>query len=316
MIEVVDLEDERNLFAPFAQQPYPQSLLRIGFSKVELSPDAARISRGLDFTIAPGGPDSTWIAVDDPAQVVSRVRATVVKAPRATHVLRSVLAINSELTVTAHAVHNESHAYSMLLAGPEFQQWREGHPAQDVPPAAENPVLVQRNLNTLTLTLNRPERRNAYGRAVRDNLVEGLELAVLDDSITRVELRGNGRSFSSGGDLDEFGTAPDPVSAHHARTTRHAGLLLSRLGWRAHAFVQGPCIGAGVEIPAFAATVHADTSAWFKLPELAMGLIPGAGGTVSLVERIGRHRTAYLALTQNVLDAYTAHEWGLVDELH
>jgi enoyl-CoA hydratase/carnithine racemase len=52
------------------------------------------------------------------------------------------------------------------------------------------------------------------------------------------------------------------------------------------------------------------------LPEVQMGLIPGAGGTISIPRRIGRHRTAYLALTGTRLDAGAAHRWSLVDEVH
>ena len=74
-------------------------------------------------------------------------------------------------------------------------------------------------------------------------------------------------------------------------------------------------MGAGIELPSFAGRVVAEPSAWFKLPELAMGLIPGAGGTVSLPHRIGRRRTAYLALSGMRLDATTACAWGLVDEV-
>jgi len=51
------------------------------------------------------------------------------------------------------------------------------------------------------------------------------------------------------------------------------------------------------------------------LPELLLGLIPGAGGTVSLPRRIGRHRTARLALTGERLDARTALDWGLIDAI-
>ncbi|MGB7052901.1 MAG: enoyl-CoA hydratase/isomerase family protein, partial [Acidimicrobiales bacterium] len=51
------------------------------------------------------------------------------------------------------------------------------------------------------------------------------------------------------------------------------------------------------------------------LPEVAMGLVPGAGGTASLPRRIGRHRTAWLALTGYWLDAPVALRWGLVDEI-
>ena len=56
-----------------------------------------------------------------------------------------------------------------------------------------------------------------------------------------------------------------------------------------------------------------DASFW--LPELSLGLVPGAGGTVSLPRRIGRQRTAWLALSGRAIDAQTALDWGLVDEL-
>jgi enoyl-CoA hydratase/carnithine racemase len=79
--------------------------------------------------------------------------------------------------------------------------------------------------------------------------------------------------------------------------------------------VHGACVGAGVELPAFAARVVAREDARFWLPELSMGLVPGAGGTVSLPRRIGRQRTAWLALSGAQLDASTALRWGLVDEI-
>ena len=79
--------------------------------------------------------------------------------------------------------------------------------------------------------------------------------------------------------------------------------------------MHGACIGAGVELPAFAARVVAAPDAFFALPEVAMGLVPGAGGTVSLPRRIGRRRTAYLALTGARLDSRRALDWGLVDAI-
>jgi len=79
--------------------------------------------------------------------------------------------------------------------------------------------------------------------------------------------------------------------------------------------VQGACIGAGVELPAFAQHVVARPDAFFQLPELAMGLVPGAGGTVSLPRRVGRQRTAWLTLSGSRLDVMTAKRWGLVDEI-
>jgi enoyl-CoA hydratase/carnithine racemase len=79
--------------------------------------------------------------------------------------------------------------------------------------------------------------------------------------------------------------------------------------------VHGPCFGAGVELPAFASNVVASADATFVLPELGMGRLPGAGGTVSIPRRIGRQRTLWLALTGAVLDAQTALRWGLVDAI-
>jgi enoyl-CoA hydratase/carnithine racemase len=79
--------------------------------------------------------------------------------------------------------------------------------------------------------------------------------------------------------------------------------------------VHGACVGAGVELPAFAGRVVARPDARFRLPEVAMGLVPGAGGTVSIPRRIGRQATALLALTGDTIDAPTALALGLVDEI-
>jgi enoyl-CoA hydratase/carnithine racemase len=79
--------------------------------------------------------------------------------------------------------------------------------------------------------------------------------------------------------------------------------------------VQGACIGAGVEIAAFAARLTATADAWFQLPELAMGLVPGAGGCVSVPRRIGRQRAALMILSGRRINAPTALRWGLIDAI-
>jgi len=79
--------------------------------------------------------------------------------------------------------------------------------------------------------------------------------------------------------------------------TRSPARLLAAMTGRLRAEVHGACIGAGIELAAFAHHVIATPDAFFQLPEVGMGLIPGAGGTASLPRRIGRQRTAYLALT-------------------
>jgi enoyl-CoA hydratase/carnithine racemase len=79
--------------------------------------------------------------------------------------------------------------------------------------------------------------------------------------------------------------------------------------------VHGACVGAGVELPAIAAPLRAREDARVLQPELSMGLVPGAGGTVSLPRRIGRQRTGWLALSGARIDARTALRWGLVDAI-
>ena len=73
--------------------------------------------------------------------------------------------------------------------------------------------------------------------------------------------------------------------------------------------------GPASSFPAFAGRVVARSDARFGLPEVGLGLIPGAGGTVSVTRRVGRHRAAYLALSGETIDASTALSWGLVDAI-
>jgi enoyl-CoA hydratase/carnithine racemase len=87
------------------------------------------------------------------------------------------------------------------------------------------------------------------------------------------------------------------------------------VGPRVEARLHGACMGAGIELAAFARRVVAAPDAAIGLPEVTLGLVPGAGGTVSVTARIGRHRTALLALSGKTVDAATALDWGLVDEV-
>jgi Enoyl-CoA hydratase/isomerase len=244
---------------------------------------------------------------------IDAIRRTVESAPRASVALVLLLRGRSGRTPD-EALVAESMTYSMLQAGPEFASWRSARPSRIVPPDAERAVHWERRGSELRVTLNRPHRHNAYSSAMRDDLVAALRVALADPSL-RVVLTGAGPSFSSGGDLDEFGSFPDPATAHLVRLTRSAPRLLVRIGERVEARVHGACLGAGVELAAFARRVVARSDSVFGLPELSLGLIPGAGGTASLPMRIGRQRTARLALTMEKIDVTTALRWGLVDEL-
>ncbi len=209
----------------------------------------------------------------------------------------------------------ESATYSVLQAGPEFASWRAAHPPRTAPDAAGPRVRVEHDGGVLVVTLTRSERLNALDAQMRDELSEALALAALDPDVARVELRGEGRAFCAGGDLDEFGSRADPATAHLVRLQRSVGRALARLGKPVAAYVHGASFGSGVELAAFAGTVLAAPDTRIALPEVGLGLVPGAGGTVSLPARIGRLRTAWLAFSGGTIDAATARRWGLVDEV-
>jgi len=247
---------------------------------------------------------------DDLCEVV----AGIIAAPLAAATLVQVLRASATLDVAA-GLAVESMAYATLQAGPEHARWLRARAAPRGATGTDAPaVRVTRGGKDLVVTLTRPDRHNAFSARMRDDLAAALGLAIAEPDCA-VVLRGEGPSFCSGGDLDEFGTRPDPATAHLIRTTRSPARLLAEVGPRTRAELHGACIGAGIELAAWAATVVARPATFVQLPEVAMGLIPGAGGTVSLPRRIGRQRTALLALAGRRLDATTARDWGLVDRL-
>jgi hypothetical protein len=277
-------------------------------------PANAPLAEALTLSFAPAAAGNVAVVeTPDPFGAAGRIAAICAARPLCTSALAVLLQQTGLLPVWEGLV-AESATYSTLLAGPEFAQWLAAQPPRKPAPDGDEPVLAERDGDQLTLTLNRPERRNAYGHAVRDALVSALQIAVVDAAV-KVELRGTGPAFCSGGDLAEFGTAPDPSVAHLIRLRHSAGQLLHDLADRTTARIHGACVGAGIELPSFAGRVIAAEDTRIALPEVGMGLVPGAGGTVSIVRRIGRWRTAWLALTGDVLDIGTALEWGLVDEI-
>nr|WP_232000714.1 enoyl-CoA hydratase/isomerase family protein [Mycobacterium kyorinense] len=260
--------------------------------------------------------DRRVVTVPSVEATVTELAARLERWPLAAAVCDDVLRSIDPDGSTLAGVVTESLAYSTLQSGPEFTRWLAERGTVRMPDIAD-PVRAHRDGNTLRIAFNRPSRHNAFSTDARAALLEALAVAQLDPSVDEVVLSGNGPSFCSGGDLAEFGSFADPASAHLARTRHSPAVVLdaltTRLGPSCRAEVHGQVLGSGLEMAAFCGRVDTQPDSVFGLPELSLGLIPGAGGTVSVTRRIGRWRTAYLVLSGRTIDAATALAWGLVD---
>ena len=289
---------------------------------------AVELAGGVVVAVGSPSDDATFTLTDDECDdrravtvpsvpdVLAELKQRCERWPQAAAVCDDVLRSIDPAGPTRAGVIAESLAYSTLQSGPEFVRWL-GERGPAALPDIPEPVQAHRDGDHLEVRFNRPQRHNAFSTDMRAALLEALEVARLDPSITRVTLSGNGPSFCSGGDLAEFGTFADPVTAHLARIRYSPALVLDelavRLGRACRAEVHGQVLGSGLEMAAYCGWVQARPDAVLGLPELSLGLIPGAGGTVSVTRRIGRWRTAYLVLSGRTVDTTTALRWGLID---
>lgn len=239
-------------------------------------------------------------------QVLARPNA----AAAIVHLLRLLPSLDVEDALTA-----ESMAYGLLQGSGAHRAWLASRSGNGWPERSSRSVRVERLGDHLAIRLDHPESGNAIDRSMRDALHEAFAVAAFDHSIASVQLCAAGRAFSTGAELAEFGTTTDPATAHAIRMQTLPARMIAHCADRLQVHVQGACIGAGLEMAAWAQRVTAAPNAWFQLPELAMGVLPGAGGCVSLTRRIGRQRTALLILSGKRLNAQAALQWGLIDEI-
>lgn len=287
---IVDLGAGREWPDDFASPAYPL---------IGLGPRDHPLAAALDAVIEPP------ISLD---AVVRSVRASPLAAAVTVQLLRLLPSLTAQDGLTA-----ESLAYGLLQGSAPHREWIAGRPAHPAP--GERQVRTERRGNRLTITLDDPASGNAIDRTMRDALYGAFSVAALDPEIRVVALRATGRTFSLGAELAEFGTTVDPAAAHAIRAVTLPALMIARCAERLEVHVQGACVGAGLEMAAWARDFSAAPDAWFQLPELAMGVLPGAGGCVSLSRRIGRQRTALLILSGKRIGMQAALEWGLIDRI-
>lgn len=178
------------------------------------------------------------------------------------------------------------------------------------------PVLLEIDeRGVATITLNRPDRLNAINMEMRDQLWQYLEACRDIPGIRTLVFRGEGRCFSAGADIAEFGTAPSIMASRAARHERDVWWLLLNQRMPTIAAMHGFCYGAGLELPLCCDIRIAADDARFALPEVSLGYIPSACATQTLPRTVPPGIAAMMIITGEPIDASAALRWGLVESV-
>lgn len=176
-------------------------------------------------------------------------------------------------------------------------------------------ILFERRDGVAHLTLHRPDAMNGITQRMSEELLAAVTAIADDPSVRAVVLSGAGGRFCGGGDVKGFGALGDGL-AHHLREITvplHAAVSqLARIDAPVIAAVQGSAAGAGIGLVLGADLVVAGESAKFVLAYTGIGLTPDGSTSWSLPRVVGLHRALDLALTNRVLSAAEAAEWGIV----
>jgi 2-(1,2-epoxy-1,2-dihydrophenyl)acetyl-CoA isomerase len=179
-----------------------------------------------------------------------------------------------------------------------------------------NTVLVAQSGGIIRLTLNRPDKLNAFTLEMNRELRAGLEAASADPKCRVVVLTGAGRAFSAGQDLSEAGGPLDPGNPDAGNRLEKAYnpliKLITTLEKPVIAAVNGVAAGAAANIALACDLVFAARSASFLQAFARIGLVPDAGGTWALPRLVGAARARGLALLAEPLPAEKAEAWGLI----
>jgi enoyl-CoA hydratase/carnithine racemase len=167
-----------------------------------------------------------------------------------------------------------------------------------------------------TITLARPEARNALTEAMVDALHDAIARAARDDAVRALVLTGRGTAFCAGADLGRFAGRVDQVAFRFEshRLTELVGLV-ERIEKPVVAAVNGVAVGLGVQLALSCDLRVGAESARFAFTEGRLGLLPSHGGVARLVRLVGLARARDLLLGSATIDAHRAHEFGLLTEV-
>ena len=174
-------------------------------------------------------------------------------------------------------------------------------------------LLTEHHDGWATLTLNRPAQKNALNTALLGALADALTAIAADPATRAVLLRGAEGNFAAGADIGEIEHKTAAEGATDPRKTRWS--TIRAFPKPIIALVEGFALGGGFELALMADIMVLAPTARLGLPETNLGLIPGAGGGQRLMALAGRARAMRMVLTGEIIDAQTAHDWGIAAHL-
>jgi enoyl-CoA hydratase len=185
---------------------------------------------------------------------------------------------------------------------------------------ADDVVVVEVDERVATITLNRPEARNALNRAVRQRLPAAISACDADDDVDVMILTGRDPAFCAGVDLKEFGAGEIAQGEGFAELGERDDARRFRGALPPHVkpligAVNGVAVTGGFEVALNCDFLIASDLARFADTHARVGVMPGWGLTVLLAQRIGVARAKQMSVTGNYIDATTALAWGLVNHV-
>jgi enoyl-CoA hydratase/carnithine racemase len=177
-------------------------------------------------------------------------------------------------------------------------------------------VIYEKDAPIARVILNRPKALNAFSVKMRDDLYEVLSAIKADDEVRAVIIKGAGeKAFCAGADLTEFLSAPSVIKARRIRGIRDLWRLFISMPQPLIAACHGYVLGSGMEIALFCDIRIVSDDVVFGLPEMGLGIIPGAGGTQTLPRTMGLAMSLDMLLTGRRIDATEAKLSGLVSRV-
>lgn len=174
-------------------------------------------------------------------------------------------------------------------------------------------ILVERRGRVGLITLNRPQALNALNNQLMNELMDALEVFDREDAIRAIVIAGSEKAFAAGADIKEMANK----SAQEMKDSEQVAVLerIRSIQKPLIAAVSGWALGGGCELALSCDMIVASESAKFGLPEITLGVIPGAGGTQRLTHAVGKALAMEMILNNRTLSAQEALQYGLVNRV-